>query len=579
MNRLQSISMRRLWIALGIVLALPALASPLSLDDYVHLAFLEDILPVHRQWWNLYTFVPEDSAARETMLRYGMLPWWSSPELKLVFFRPLASALLKLDHVLFGRHVLGWHVHSLLWWAALLGVVARLYRRAVPAAAATLALAMFAIDDAHWAPIVWPAARNGLVATTFALLGLCAHLRWRQDGWRAGAALAPLALALGLASSELALSVFAYVASYELLDGAGAAWPRRLSALLPYVPLFALYALARSMIGAGASGSGVYLDPTVEPLRFAWAAAGRIPALLGNIIWNVPAILWAAGARAQAWLVCLGVLGLIFVAWWLRSALHRLAPEEARAVRWLGAGALVSLIPAAAGLPSEHTLLPASVGAAPVLALLVRDGVRRWRESRGILRRGWAGAMLAAVALPNVVLAAPLLVGKLLYWRQLANHITNVVCACPVVRSNSTRALLAWSDDPFALYGWGAAWLSCPGPMLAWMPLSQSPHPQTLTRVSANALLLEYPDQPALDSQTEALFRDPRAAMQVGTTVKVEGGLTVTVEAVERGRPKRVRFEFARPIEDTDFRVLEWQKNHLGNLTLRIGESAAFPAH
>jgi hypothetical protein len=578
MSTVQWIGRYRVWIALGIVLALPALAAPFFVDDYIHLAFLEDILPVHRQWWSLYTFVPGDGGEREAMLHYGMTPWWSSPELKLVLFRPLASALLTLDHFWFGRHALGWHLQSLLWWAALLVLVSRLYRRHVPAAVATLALAMFAIDDAHFMPLVWPAARNGLLATTFGLLGLSAHLRWRKQGWRPGAFLGPLGLALGLASSELAVSVFTYVLVYELLDGAGAAWRRRLAVLLPYLPLFALYALARSMIGAGAAGSGVYLDPTSDPLRFVWAAAGRIPALVGDLLWNIPAGLWAAGSDAQLGLVFLGLLALLLVASWLRLALRRLAPEEARNIRWLGAGALLSLLPPAAGLPSEHTLLPASIGAAPVLAVLVRDGIRLWRESRGILRRGWAGAILTAVALPNVVLAGPLLVGKLLFWKQLADHITEVVCACPAARSSSTRALLAWSDQPFSFYGWGAGWLSCPGPMSAWIPMSGSPHPQTLTRVSENALLLEYTEQPGLDSEGERLFRDPKAAMHVGTIVKMDGGLTITVQAVEHGRPKRVLFELTRPIEQTDFRLLAWQKRHLSEVNLRVGESTRFAA-
>jgi len=222
--------------------------------------------------------------------------------------------------------------------------------------------------------------------------------------------------------------------------------------------------------------------------------------------------------------------------------------------------------------------VPASIGAAPVLALLVRDGIRLWRKSRGIVRRGLAAAILAAVALPNLVLAAPLLVGKLLFWKGLADHITQVFCACPVARSTSTRALLAWSDQPFSFYGWGAGWLSCPGPIAAWIPMSASPHPQTLTRVSPNALLLEYTKQPGLDSEGEVLFRDPKAAMQAGTTVKMEGGLTVTVEAVENGKPKRVLFELSRPLEQTDFRLLAWQKRRLDVLTLQVGESTRFAA-
>jgi hypothetical protein len=251
-SRTQLLGSHRVWIALGIILALPALAAPFFVDDYIHLAFLEDIFPVHRQWWNLYTFVPDDSSQRETMLRYGMTPWWSSPELKLVLVRPLASAVLTLDHFLFGRHAFGWHLHSLLWWAVLLVSVSRLYRRRVPASVATLALAMFA--------------------------------------------------------------------------------------------------------------------------------------------------------------------------------------------------------------------------------------------------------------------------------------------------------------------------------------MSASPHPKTLTRVSPNALLLEYTKEPGLDSEGDTLFRDPKAAMQAGTTVKMEGGLTVTVQAVENGKPKRVLFELSRPLEQTDFRLLAWLKRRLDVLTLQVGESTRFAA-
>jgi len=72
-------------------------------------------------------------------------------------------------------------------------------------------------------PLVWLAARNGLLAATFALLGVSAHLRWRTDGWRPGTLLGPLGLALGLASNEQAVSVFAYAHAFELPDADGAA--------------------------------------------------------------------------------------------------------------------------------------------------------------------------------------------------------------------------------------------------------------------------------------------------------------------------------------------------------------------
>src|SRR5262245_41874240 len=105
---------RRVWhiLLLGLVLALPALAAPLALDDLFHLAALEGRTPAPLRWWELFTFAPADPARRGLFVAGGVLPWWSAPDLKLAFWRPLSSALVVLDHALFGRRALGWHLHS-----------------------------------------------------------------------------------------------------------------------------------------------------------------------------------------------------------------------------------------------------------------------------------------------------------------------------------------------------------------------------------------------------------------------------------------------------------------------------------
>ena len=442
-----------------------------------------------------------------------------------------------------------------------------------PAAIATLALALFAIDDARYMPIGWLAARNGLVAAVPAFVGLCAHLRWRQDGWRPGAIVAVLGFAVGLAGGEMALAVLGYVVAFELIDGAGWRRVRRAAGLLPYVLLLLLYAPVRAAAGAGGFGSGVYFGPTRDPIGFSRAAAGRVPALLGNSVWKIPAELWG---RMPVFLVGAGIAGLLFVLLWLRSALQRFDAEEARHVRWLALGASLSLVPSAGGMPGERCIVPATVGAAVVVAVLVRDGLRRWRESRGGFRRALAGAMLVAIALPNVVLAAPLFVGKLVLLRVLAHEMRDTACAAPLDEPSAVRALIAWSDNPFSSYGWGWRAVYCPSSIVAWMPMSLSQHPQTLSRPSATTLTLDFTREPALDDTWEILYRDPASPMQVGTSVTVEGGLRVTVREIEDGRPKRVSFEFAQPIEQSEFRLLVWRQRRLKKLELRIGESATF---
>lgn len=560
-------------IALGVALALPALATPFALDDLFHIASLEGAAPVRVGWWELFTFVPGDQADRQTLVESGVIPWWSSPHLRLAFFRPLSSALVTLDHAVFGRSAVAWHLHSLLWWAALLVSVSLLYRRVLPERTALLALALFAIDDSHWTPIAWSAARNALVAMVPGLLGLAAHVSWRERGWRAGVFLGPLGLAVGLAGGEVALGVLAYVVAYELL---GRQPTRRslASGLLPYVLLLAVYASLRAAAGAGVSGSASYIDPTNDPVEFARVALGRLPALVANAVFNVPADLWSGEVRARPALVVLGVVALTFVTVWLRSAERRLPPDEVRTVRWMAWGALLALVPGAGAMLGERVLLPASLGAAVVFAVLLRDGVRRWREVRGggPVRRTGAGIMLAALALPNLVLAAPLLVGKIVLWKVIATGPPEQVCQAPLEGPGPIRAVVVWAEEPpLAQFGGAARWFHCRGNVVSWTVLSMSPHAQKLERTSARELTLTALERPMIEAEWEVLFRAPDEPMRPGETVTQQGGLRITVQAVDQGRPTEVLFQFPTAIEESEFRLLVWRAGRLQALAVESG--------
>src|SRR5258708_21904314 len=131
-------------------------------------------------------------------------------------------------------------------------------------AEAGLAALLFAVEDGHALPAAWLANRNSLLATLFGLLALTVHDRWRRDGWRPGAWWGSAFLALALLSGELGLGVLAYLAAYALLlDPAG--WRRGLTAAIPAGGVFLTWAAAYRLLGFGASGSGMYLDPLASP--------------------------------------------------------------------------------------------------------------------------------------------------------------------------------------------------------------------------------------------------------------------------------------------------------------------------
>src|SRR6185503_14875822 len=100
-------------LLLGLVVQLPTLRVGFFADDYVHQLVLADDgprSPIPR--WSLYDF---GSAAEwaEFGRATGSLPWWTSSDWKIRFFRPLTSLSLGLDHALWGEHALGYHITSL----------------------------------------------------------------------------------------------------------------------------------------------------------------------------------------------------------------------------------------------------------------------------------------------------------------------------------------------------------------------------------------------------------------------------------------------------------------------------------
>ena len=85
------------WLAalLGVLLASPALAQGLQLDDLLHRAWVELALQgaAPGPWWDFYA-VARDPESNRMAMEVGASPWWALPELRIRFWRPLSAAVL-----------------------------------------------------------------------------------------------------------------------------------------------------------------------------------------------------------------------------------------------------------------------------------------------------------------------------------------------------------------------------------------------------------------------------------------------------------------------------------------------------
>ena len=234
----------RWWLPLATILLALLLVSP-SLgvgplgDDYMHMARVDPRLHAPGFAYaplDLFTFMSGDPSQRAVLLEEGVFGWWMAHDFRMSFWRPLSSLTHVLDHVLWPRSPVLAHAHSMLWFAALLAVLAALYRRFHAPWIAHLALALYAVDDAHGWVVGWTANRNALVAATLAFAALVAHDRARRDGWRPGSWLGPALFGAALLGGEAALGVTGYLLAHALFIDSGPL-RRRLARLWPYAAL------------------------------------------------------------------------------------------------------------------------------------------------------------------------------------------------------------------------------------------------------------------------------------------------------------------------------------------------------
>jgi len=112
MGRLEALGGRiRAWLAhrylplhlagLGMLLCLPALGLGWHTDDHVHRAILTGLPGLDdnaRAVPELFVFVRSETGEIQRQIDLGILPWWTSDELHLAFFRPLSAATHWLDY-------------------------------------------------------------------------------------------------------------------------------------------------------------------------------------------------------------------------------------------------------------------------------------------------------------------------------------------------------------------------------------------------------------------------------------------------------------------------------------------------
>ncbi len=558
-------------LVVAALLSLPALYKGFIIDDYVQLATLEGARPLSATRFNLWSFRSGTPEEARRLHAEGATFWWErvEPQGRMAFFRPLPSALLGLDHALFGRAPAAYHVHSIFWYLLLVASVGLLFRRAPGGAAGGLALLLFAVDESHWEVIAHLAARHIPVSAVFGILALLAHLRWRQEGWRPGRPLSVLALALALLSSEAALQAWTFLLAFELV-----ATPRdlsrRLRALAPTALLVALYLGFYARGGYGAHEHG-YADLLAHPAGL--LALWPKPLLfLAELLLGVPAPRegWEGARGSQL----LGGAALLFFAALLLGARRR-TPGAPAGPGWLWLGGLLSLLPVLGGKVGGRLLLLPSVAAAAVLAQALLFG---WSLARGsaaapLGARAFGAALTAGLLVLHLGLAPLARVERIraadldLHERRGLKLWHSAIARAEVDRSGPGAVVLLTTPKWLNVLG-----LRCLEPFdpdrKVWWDLSLPFSDVELTRNGPRSVAIRY--------APTRRFRRPERARRFAVGELIETRLArIRVVEVERGWPRRVEVEFSLPLDGGAIAFAAWRGERFVQVRLPAPEAPA----
>jgi hypothetical protein len=582
-----------------VVLCADALWLGLQNDDHILRLVLSDP-PLEPEWTrtpiDTFSFVNGDEELIRQAVEECRLPWWTHPRLKLAFLRPITGLTHWIDFRVWPD--LHWlmHVQSLLWFAGAVAAAALFYRRLLlPAWVAGLAGLLFAIDDAHGMPAVWLANRNASIGVFFGLMALIAHDRWRRDGWRPGALIAPVALVAGLLAGEIALAACGYLLAYALfLDDD--TWPRRLASLVPGSIVGAAWWAAYRLMDYGASGSGVYIDPGASPLAFLEAVVERAPMLLFGQ-WALPSGLYLMLSQNAAHILWLTAVALIAV---IAGLLLPIVKRD-RVARFFALGMVLSLVPACATFPDDRLLYFVGFGGMGLLAQFLAAVRQRaeWVPASQIRRlpllvASWAFVVIHLVFAP---LGLATTANKV---RTFGSLIERAASSLPSEPAVTEQVALIVNTPTAFISNYGPLMQALQGrpiPSRALI-LGSGIYPTAISRPAANVVAIRpdggylvQPGSPRPGHEAtqpvfhpayffpmlDHLYRDA-TPMRVGERIAYGGSSVEIADVTVDGRPLEIRVHFNVNLEDPSLRWLQWRHGvYIPFDPPAIGESVVLP--
>ncbi|OUS24842.1 hypothetical protein A9Q99_23190 [Gammaproteobacteria bacterium 45_16_T64] len=550
-------------VLIALVLSLPALFTGYFGDDYMHHALLQENSPVQKphdlSLFGLFSFVNGDAQRTYELMDFGLLPWWTNPDLKYAFWRPISEITHWIDHALWPNTPMLMHAQNIAWYLLLVTLTYYLFRRingSLPTIIPVLAMLIYALDSSHGFTISWIANRNSLIAATFGVGALLFYTRWHDEQRFLDYLLSLGLLALSLLSAEFGISTCAYLGAFALfLDRSGPI--KGLMNIVPHASLTVLWWIIYKVGNFGAANADAYyLDPIASPLLFLSTLGERLIALIGSQWGIIPAEVYGfvGPGVPMAANVALIVGSSVIV-----LTLLLLTPilKKHANVRFWFFGMIFSALPVCSAAPHDRVLLFIGLGGTYCTAAIIYSALRLGAETYST-KQSIAKLSAYPFAFIHLILA-PLLMPVMAYSTKVwSNQLDLSPATFAGIDSLEGKEIVLFDVPMGSALAITSTRVSKNQPIAdkVWV-ISTTKTDTDITRLSNHELLVSKPTGFVTGPElaTRNLETSP---IIVGDTIPLNGAVIKVLQVGEQGHPTEVHVRFKKSLDDPDLLLLDW---------------------
>ena len=544
-------------ILASIVLSLPPLFSGFMADDY----FFTGGAITPDAPFGYYNFTEQNIASE-------IQQWWTSPNFKVRFFRPLSSLALYVDFTLLKGNALLAHLHSMVWFVLLLIGAHRVYRSLLSEKTAKWATALFSVSVIHAWNAGWIASRHTVMGGALTVFAAYWYIQWRHHGRRMHGILSATLFVLGLMTSEVSLSFLGIVVSYEMLFSKHPI-SNRLAASWWVAAVAFIYLIFYIAMGYGAAGSDLYTSPLSQPAMFCRLFVPKLLGLAGALVLGVPAS-FRVVPGLEAISLGAGSIGLMLLTTGVAMSWKRLDGDEKRAVKGLSLMAFCTLFPAVAGIAMGREFALTGMAVIGVIALVLKTLF----TVKGPLRHRAPSLATAIVLFIGVGVITPLSrigMGLLVVQQStISKRIGESDTGCPA--GAHAMVFTGGVDLPIA-YGPHFVATHQGKFFKSWHQMVLTTDAVTIARPSSDRLVLSAKGTLA----TTLLLREKDNPLAVGDVIERR---FMTIEVLETGNdgPTKIQVTFKSPRGVADICALKTEDGVLKSFPLPdVGTSVTVP--